>query len=297
MAIKGLSIPAFADYHYDGNTVKYTNGFICGSAIEYGAEIETSEDNPLYGDDKIIEHDYGTFSTGTLTLNTSDLTQKDSKRLLNLKEIQRMIGDTSVTELVYDDDAKSASKGFGVIETHQINDEDRYRAVILCKVTPKNPSEAATTKGESIEWQTKEMEASIERSDEENENYKHPWKYEAWFKTHAEALEYLKTVLNVLETLDVTYTKGATGGKVKLTVKPASSSGNSYKYKVTDTAPTYKEDLTSWEDWDGQEELSAQKGNVLYVAEVNQEKKAVKAGSVEITTDISMMAASLKKGE
>ena len=57
MAIKGLSIPAFADYHYDGNTVKYTNGFICGSAIEYGAEIETSEDNPLYGDDKIIEHD------------------------------------------------------------------------------------------------------------------------------------------------------------------------------------------------------------------------------------------------
>ena len=81
MAIKGLSIPAFADYHYDGNTVKYTNGFICGSAIEYGAEIETSEDNPLYGDDKIIEHDYGTFSTGTLTLNTSDLTQKDSKRL------------------------------------------------------------------------------------------------------------------------------------------------------------------------------------------------------------------------
>ena len=103
--------------------------------------------------------------------------------------------------------------------------------------------------------------------------------------------------MNVLETLDVTYTKGATGGKVKLTVKPASSSGNSYKYKVTDTAPTYKEDLTSWEDWDGQEELSAQKGNVLYVAEVNQEKKAVKAGSVEITTDISMMAASLKKGK
>lgn len=79
MAIKGLTNPVFGDYSYDGNAVKYANGFVAGSAISYEAEIETSDDNPLYGDDKIIEHDYGTFSTGTLTLGTSDMTRTHPK--------------------------------------------------------------------------------------------------------------------------------------------------------------------------------------------------------------------------
>ena len=125
MAIKGLTTPVFADYTFNGAQVSYANGFVCGSAIEYGVEIETSDNNPLYGDDRIIENDYGTFNTGTLTLNTSDLTQIDSKRLLGLKEVQVSVGSGSVTELVTDDDSKSTPKGFGIIETHQINDVDK----------------------------------------------------------------------------------------------------------------------------------------------------------------------------
>ena len=38
MAIKGLTTPVFADYNYNGNAASYTNGFVCGSAIEYGVE-------------------------------------------------------------------------------------------------------------------------------------------------------------------------------------------------------------------------------------------------------------------
>uniref|UniRef100_UPI00402A928D hypothetical protein n=1 Tax=[Ruminococcus] torques TaxID=33039 RepID=UPI00402A928D len=200
MAIKGLTNPVFGDYSYNGSVVSYSNGFVCGSAIEYEAEIETSDDNPLYGDDRIIENDYGSFSTGTLTLNTSDLDQETSKALLGVKEVK--IGETGnqITELVYDDTAKPTPKGFGIIETHQINDVDKYRAVILCKVTPRPPSDAATTKGESIEWQTKELELGISRSDEESTNYKHPWKREAWFDDHASALAYLKDQLGVVDT-------------------------------------------------------------------------------------------------
>ena len=82
MAIKGLCKPVFGNYQNSGNVVTYTNGFVAGAAVEYGAEIETSDDNPLYGDNKIIEHDCGRFSTGTLTLNTSDLDQATSKALL-----------------------------------------------------------------------------------------------------------------------------------------------------------------------------------------------------------------------
>lgn len=281
MAIKGLAIPVFANYNYSGNAVSYTGGFICGAAIEYGAEIETSDDNPLHGDNKIIEHDYGTFNTGTLTVNVSDLDQADSKRLLNLKEVQRMVGDVNVTELVYDDDAKSKSKGFGIIEAHQINDVDKYRAVILCKVTPKNPAEAATSKGESIEWQTKEMECSIERSDEESTNYKHPWKYESWFDTEAQALEYLKTILNVLEDIEAESVEGTGSGQTKINIKNATS-GAEYKYSTSGPMPTYKQQLTSWTELTPGEDITADAGSTLYIAMVDSQGKAIGATTVKV---------------
>ena len=99
MAIKGLTNPVIGEYSYSGSAVTYTGSFVCGHAIEYGVEIETSDNNPLYGDDRIIENDYGTFSSGTLTLNTSDLDQETSKKLLSLKEVKRTVGETTVTEL------------------------------------------------------------------------------------------------------------------------------------------------------------------------------------------------------
>lgn len=282
MAIKGLAIPVFGDYNFDGNKVYFTDGFVCGKAVEYAVDTENSDDNPLHADDEVAEHDYGIFARGTLTLNTTDLDYPSSKRLLNLKEVERTIGDVQVKELVYDDDASPKSKGFGIIETHQINDIDQYRAVILPKVTPRNPAEAATTKGESIEWQTKELECAVERTEEYSENYKHPWKYEAWFDTRDKAFEYLKTILNVLEKLTVTSAEGTTEGSTKLTVAPAKAAGNTYKYSTSGQAPTYKQDLTEWEDWDGSAEIEAADGATLYLAEVNAENKAVKAGSVTV---------------
>lgn len=290
MAIKGLAIPVFGDYNFDGNTVFYTNGFIAGKAVEYSVETETSEDNPLWGDDEVAEHDYGVFSGGILTLNTTHLDAFTAKRMLNLKEVQRPVGDAEVTELVYDDDASPKSKGFGIIEMHQVNDVDKYRAVILARVTPKNPSEAATTKGETIEWQTKELECTVERTQEESENYKHPWKYEAWFDTKADAVKYLKTVLNALSRLEVKSAEGTAEGKTQLTVAPALGTGHAYKYSTTGPEPTYMQDLTSWEDWNGKDEIQAAAGKTLYLAEVDSQKKAVKAGSVKVTAKAMAIA-------
>lgn len=284
MAIKGLTTPVFADYNYNGNAASYTNGFVCGSAIEYGVEVETSDNNPLYGDDRIIENDYGTFNTGTLTLNTSDLTQVDSKRLLGLKEVQVSVGSGTVTELVTDDDAKSTPKGFGIIETHQINDVDKYRAVILCKVTMSIPAEAATTKGESIEWQTKEIEGTISRSDENTANYKHPWKREAWFDTHDDAMEYLRTVLNALDTVNATSQPGAEEGETVITIVNPSGSGT-YKYSTTGPMPTYQQDLTLWTDLPEGGEITATNGATLYLAQVDTNKKAIGAGTVKVVAN------------
>lgn len=281
MAIKGLTTPVFGEYNYNGGSVTYTNGFVCGSAIEYGVEIETSDNNPLYGDDHIIENDYGTFNTGTLTLNTSDFDQYTSKRLLGLKEVQLTVGEATVTELVTDDDAKTTEKGFGIIETHQINDVDKYRAVILCKVGMSIPSEAATTKGESIEWQTREIEGTINRSDEDKANYRHPWKREAWFDTQSQAMEYLKTVLNVLNHVIVKSEEGSTTGQTLITVQNPVD-GSDYKYSTSGPIPTYKQSLTEWTELEEGTPITATNGSTLYVAQVDSEGKALGCGTVTV---------------
>lgn len=284
MAIKGLTNPVFGEYNYNGNEVTYTNGFISGAAIEYGVEIETSDNNPLYGDDKIIENDYGTFNSGTLTLNVSDLDQYTSKRLLGLKEVSVIIGETPVTELVSDDNSSAAPKGFGIIETHQINDVNKYRAVILCKIAMSIPAEAATTKGESIEWQTKEIEGTITRSDQDSGNYNYPWKREAWFDTHDAALEYLKTVLNVLEEVTATSASGSESGQTNITITNPVA-GSTYKYSTDGPVATYKQDLSGWTDIPEGGAVTVANGTTVYIAQDDSTGKAIGAGSVVAVTN------------
>lgn len=200
MAIKGLSIPIVANYAATGSNVTYSNGMVAGAAVEYTASWTTSENNPLYGDNKIKENDAGTFQSGELTLGTTDLTQDISKLILGLKEATFSYGESKeVKELVYDDDMKNPYLGFGIIELHQNDDVDGYRAVFLPKVQFALPENTATTKGETVEWQTPSITGTIYRSDQENSNYKHPWMIDAWFETESDAIAYLKAKMSITE--------------------------------------------------------------------------------------------------
>lgn len=192
MAIKGLSIPVCGTYSNSDGTVTYSEPFIANKAIEYSVSWTTGDDNPLYGDNGIAENDSGTFQSGELTLGTADLPAELSQKILGAKTHELSYGQSkTANETVYDDQQKSPYLGFGIIELHQIDDQDTYRAVFFPKIHFNLPEEAATTKGESVEWQTKSITATIQRSDEENSNYKHPWMIDAWFDSESEALEYL----------------------------------------------------------------------------------------------------------
>lgn len=192
MAIKGLSIPVCGTYQADGNTVTYSDPFIADDAVEYSIALESTEDNPLYASNKIKENDQGKFKSGTLTLGTSDLPQELSQKMIGIKIIKIKMGEKEISEGVYDEKQKSPELGFGIIELHQIDNVDCYRAVFLTRVMFKIPEEAATTKGETVNWQTRSITASILRSDHVDENYVHPWMMDAWFETEEEALAYLK---------------------------------------------------------------------------------------------------------
>ena len=53
MATIGLSRPYYAIYSATGSTVSYKDGGVMGKATEANVEIETTEDNNLYGDNAL----------------------------------------------------------------------------------------------------------------------------------------------------------------------------------------------------------------------------------------------------
>ena len=198
MAVIGLSKPYYGIYSATGNAVSYANGAVMGKATEANIEIDTTEDNNLYADNAIAETDRS-FAGGTLTLSTDDLSQEVTKAILGLTETSitgiEGVTDTSVKELVYDDTQTIPYLGVGFIVKKKVGGAYKWRAVVLSKVMFSVPADAATTQGESIEWQVPELSATIMRDDSAT----HMWKREATFTTEVQAEAYIKARLNITE--------------------------------------------------------------------------------------------------
>lgn len=192
MAKKGLSKLVFAKYSANGNSVTYSEAAITEKMAEYSAEIETTEKNNLYLDNDVAETDSGVFSSGTFSVTTGDLSNETSKLLYNVKELDVTYGQgKTVKELVYDDSITCQELGVGLVEMHQVDNVTFYRALWLTRVQFNIPSSAATTQGETVDWQTQEISGTILRSVEVDSDKVHPWQNTADFETEADALEYL----------------------------------------------------------------------------------------------------------
>ncbi len=196
MATMGLRKPYYAIYHYDEATgaVSYADGGLLAKAVEFSSAIETAEDSNLYADDGIAESDRS-FGSGTISITTDDLTTEASAAILGITPREITIGNSAekVKELVYDEDVETPYLGFGVIIPKKRNGVACYRAVVFPRVMFNVPEDAATTKGESVEWQTPTIEGTVLRSEEE----KRPWKREVTVDTEAMAVAYLKKCLQI----------------------------------------------------------------------------------------------------
>ena len=197
MAIKGLSKPVCANYTAVGNAVTYSDAYAADKAVEYSFEADVAEDKDLYADNQVAETAAGRFVSGKLTLKTADLTPELSKKILGLKTVTRQVGEETVTEVVYDDDQVAPYLGFGIIEEHQIDNKTGYLPVVFPKIRFSIPADAATTRGDEVDWQTKEISGTVVRSDQVDDNYNHPWKItpQKMYGTEAEALKYNNAVL------------------------------------------------------------------------------------------------------
>ena len=86
--------------------------------------------------------------------------------------------------------------------------------------------------------------------------------------------------------LTVSSAAGTAAGDTAITVSGYTlATGDGYKYKVGDTAAAvaYGDDLTSWTDWDGDDDITAATNKKIVVAVVNANKQALAAGSATVT--------------
>ena len=62
-------------------------------------------------------------------------------------------------------------------------------------------------------------------------------------------------------------------------------SGNSYKYKIGDSAQsvTYGKNVQTWTAWDGSSDITAETGKVITIVECDSAYHAVKAGNAVVT--------------
>ena len=196
MAIIGVSKPYVAKYSNTNTTVSYTSGQILDKMTEIDISINSAEDNNFYADNSIAESD-SSFSGGSVTVNTADLGPEATALVLGITPVPISdiagVTDEDVNELIFDDDQRSPYLGFGCIIKKRVNNVDQWRAIILTKIMFAVPNDAATTQGETIEWQTPQLTGTIMRDD----SAKHAWKREATFTTEAQAEAYIKARLSI----------------------------------------------------------------------------------------------------
>ncbi len=197
MAKVGLSKPYYAVYSEGSGTPSYSAGAVMGKATEANIEIDTADNNNLYGDNGIAETDVQ-FAGGTLTLSTTDLSPEVSAAILGITPttVSEITGvtDEDVKELVFDDNQVTPYLGVGFIVKHIVNGVTKWRGIVLTKVIFSVPPDSATTQGETIEWQVPELTGTIMRDD----SAAHAWKREAMFTTEAQAETYIKDRLSIV---------------------------------------------------------------------------------------------------
>lgn len=197
MASIGLSKPYYALYSAPGGTVTYSGGGLLGKATELSLELEGADTNVLYADNAPAESD-NQFAGGTLNITTDDLLPEPMKAILGITEkaMDESVSGSTDKWLVFDDRQSIPYVGFGGIIKAKQAGEVKWIALVLTKVQFSNPGVTATTQGETIEWQTKSLSATVMRDD----STAHVWQMQSTpLATEAAAEAAIKKALGITD--------------------------------------------------------------------------------------------------
>lgn len=195
MANIGLSKPYIATYKNTSGTVTYTARTTLGKYTQIDISLDSSDDNILYADNGPAET-ATQFSGGTVTVTTDDIDPSAFATAMGITpvSIATTVETTSPTWMIFDDDQSAPYFALAGIIKKMVGGVYKYQAFILEKVKFKNPDLSLTTQGETIEWQTPELEATILRSDAS----KHPWyRITSFLDSEADAVAIIEDYLKV----------------------------------------------------------------------------------------------------
>lgn len=179
----------------NGVVTGYAGVKTMGKAISASFEPNTPDDNPLYANNAVAENDSSGASGGTLTLTLDRLTQEAAADLygLTVEDVEVTVGDTPGTQvdgtaLKYTGTEQSAPVGVAFIRQNQVDGVRNHEVILYRRATFSMPADSAQTMGESIEWQTPEIEASVMGLEGDGTN---AWFEQVIFPTQEAAIAYI----------------------------------------------------------------------------------------------------------
>lgn len=179
----------------NGVVTGYSGVQTMGKAISASFEPNTPDDNPLYANNAIAENDSSSASGGTLTLTLDRLTMDAAADLygLEVEEVSVTVGEAPGTQatgkaLKFTGMEQSSPVGVAFIRMNQEDGVRNHEVVLYRRVTFGMPAEEAQTLGESIEWQTPEIEGSVMGLEGDGTN---AWYEKVRFDTQAAAIAYI----------------------------------------------------------------------------------------------------------
>ncbi len=175
-------------------TASYGGAKTPAKAISCNVDISNNE-AMLYADDHLAESDTS-FQSGTVTIGidkTDDTTMAD------------LLGHTvdAGGEMVRNVEDVAPYVGLGRIITEMVNGSYQYRVEILYKCKFSEPSQEDQTKGESVEFNTYELEGTV------NALANGDWSKTKVFTSKTEAITYLEGVFADTEATTETTTETA----------------------------------------------------------------------------------------
>lgn len=177
----------------DGVTTGY-DGVVkmMGKAVSVSFEPNVPDDNPLYANNAIAENDISAGNGGEITLTLDRMTLETHADLYGttVEEVTVQVNGQAVNgkEIVYTGLETSTPIGAAYIKLHQEDGARAHEVVFYREMSMTRPGDDAETMGESIEWQTPEMTATVAGMQGDGAN---PWYRISRWPTQEAAISYI----------------------------------------------------------------------------------------------------------
>lgn len=198
MVTTGYSRIHVAKYACADGVVSYSGCRELARAISMETDIETTDENNFYANNKVAETEPAKFKSGKAKITVDGLSGEEEAFIMGIEEATVKVGEKDVPVVKFGEKMNPPYLGIGSVKRMQLNGAPTYRPVIFVKSRFAIPPDAAETQEEEINWQDQELEATLMRDDTADQDWKVIPKEN--FATEEEAVAFIQAYLGGVST-------------------------------------------------------------------------------------------------